>query len=487
MPTNPSVTGLATPAAVAAGKSTLLTVAVIPGINPTSTGLAGSCDLSSIGGSATQALYDDGSNGDASAGDNTFSFLATVSSGTNLGATNFACTIADAQSRSGNASISLTVQLAPGSVVISQVYGGGGNSGAIFKNDFIELYNRSAFAIDLTGWSVQYAAATGTSWQKTNLTTFIIQPGQYYLIQEAAGTGGTVNLPTPDATGTIAMSGTGAKVALVNNQTVLTGSGCPFAASVMDFVGYGTANCSETSPTPALSNTTAAIREGGGSVDTDNNLADFTVGVPTPHNSSGNPFGYGAASPNSPFPGTSSLLTVVVIPGYLPASTGLAVSCDLTAIGGLASQALYDNGTNGDKTSGDNTFSYSATVAGNTPTGAKSLACTISDDQARSASLTIGLSIGVILPIGTVNGTVLDTDNGATHVSPYVGQTVTVQGVIYEKTLQAISNSTNTYKGFYLQNKAALADGNPNTSDGLFVFMNTDSVHRRIIYTPSWG
>jgi predicted extracellular nuclease len=370
-------------------------------------------------------------------------------------------------------------------IVISQVYGGGGNSGATYKNDFIELFNRGSSAVSLSGWSVQYASSGGTSWSKTNLTAFSLAPGQYYLVQEAAGAGGTVNLPTPDATGSIAMSATGAKVALVNNQTLLTGSGCPFAATVVDFVGYDGANCSETSPTPALTNTTAALRKAGGATDTDNNAADFNIGTPTPHNSSTNPFGYGVATPSTPFPGASTLLTVIVIPGYLPPSTGLAVSCNLNAIGGSATQALYDDGTNGDVTAGDNTFSYSAMIDNNTNSGAKSLPCTISDSQARSASVTIGLSIGVLLPIGTVNGPVLDTDNGATHVSQYVGQTVTVRGVIYDKTLQAISNSTNTYKGFYLQNTAASADGNPNTSDGLFVFMNTSSTIGG--YTPQVG
>src|SRR5437588_6675285 len=86
-------------------------------------------------------------------------------------------------------------------VVISQVYGGGGNSGATLKNDFIELFNRGATAVNVTGWSVQYAPATGTTtWSTTNLVGVTIQPGQYYLVQEAAGTGGTTNLPTPDAT-----------------------------------------------------------------------------------------------------------------------------------------------------------------------------------------------------------------------------------------------------------------------------------------------
>ncbi len=50
------------------------------------------------------------------------------------------------------------------SIVISQVYGGGGNSGATYKNDFIELYNLGSAAVDVTGWSVQYGSSTGSSW-----------------------------------------------------------------------------------------------------------------------------------------------------------------------------------------------------------------------------------------------------------------------------------------------------------------------------------
>ena len=126
------------------------------------------------------------------------------------------------------------------SIVISQVYGGGGNSGATYTNDFIELYNLGSTDVDVTGWSVQYASATGSTWQKTSLIG-TIQSGHYYLVQEAAGSGGTVNLPTPDATGTIAMAAGAGKVALVNNSTGLTGT-CP--TGLVDFVGYGaTANC----------------------------------------------------------------------------------------------------------------------------------------------------------------------------------------------------------------------------------------------------
>ncbi len=167
-------------------------------------------------------------------------------------------------------------------IVISQVYGGGGNSGATIKNDFIELYNRGTTAVNVTGWTVQYGSSGGTTWTNKTVLSGTIEPGKYYLVQEAAGSGGTVDLPTPNAIGTIAMSATAGKVALVSNSTTLTG-GCP--TGLVDFVGFGTStNCSETTPTANLSNTTAALRKLNGAQDTDNNSADFTIGAPNPRN-----------------------------------------------------------------------------------------------------------------------------------------------------------------------------------------------------------
>ena len=168
-------------------------------------------------------------------------------------------------------------------VVISQVYGGGGNSGAVYKNDFIELFNRGTATVSLAGWSVQYASASGTSWSVTALSGSIA-PGQYYLVQEAAGTGGTTSLPTPvNATGSISMSATAGKVALVASTAALSGS-CP--AGVIDFVGFGGANCFEgAGPTATLSNTTAALRASSGCNDSDSNSADFATGAAAPRNS----------------------------------------------------------------------------------------------------------------------------------------------------------------------------------------------------------
>ncbi|WP_327673878.1 lamin tail domain-containing protein [Kitasatospora sp. NBC_00458] len=172
-------------------------------------------------------------------------------------------------------------------IVISQVYGGGGNSGAQYANDYIELYNRGTAPVSVTGWTVQYASAAGSSWARTTLTG-TIAPGKYHLVQEAAGAGAGAALPAPDTTGTLALSATTGKVALVTNGTALTcSSGCAAQPGVKDFVGYGSsASSAEGSPTGNLANTTAALRAGGGATDTDSNASDFAVTAPAPRNSS---------------------------------------------------------------------------------------------------------------------------------------------------------------------------------------------------------
>ena len=177
-------------------------------------------------------------------------------------------------------------------VNISQIYGGGGNSGATYKNDFVEIFNRGTTSVDITGWSVQQASATGTSWSVTQLCLSgpcLLAPGKYFLVQMASGGANGANLPTPDATGTSNLSVTAGKIALVNNSSSLGGSsGCPFSAAIVDFVGYGTtADCSENNTdAPAHSNTSADFRKSGGCIDTNDNAADFVTSTPNPRNSS---------------------------------------------------------------------------------------------------------------------------------------------------------------------------------------------------------
>ncbi|MBL8214955.1 MAG: lamin tail domain-containing protein, partial [Bryobacterales bacterium] len=152
-----------------------------------------------------------------------------------------------------------------------------------YRNDFIELFNRGANPVNLTGWTVQYASATGSNWDTTPLSG-ILQPGQYYLIQQGQGSGGTTNLPTPDATGGIAINATSGKVALVSNNTPPTSATPAIAAPIVDLVGYGTATHSLGDPAPGIGNTTALARNNTGCANTNNNAADFTGQSPAPRN-----------------------------------------------------------------------------------------------------------------------------------------------------------------------------------------------------------
>ena len=166
-------------------------------------------------------------------------------------------------------------------LVVNEVYGGGGNSGATFQRDFIEITNRSDTAVSVDGWSVQYhsSGATGT-WQVTQLTGSIA-PGAFYLVAEAQGTGGTQPLPDPQVTGTIAMSGTAGTVALVNGTTALTcADSASCQAASVDLVGYGTAALNETAPAAGASNTASVQRTA--EPDSDDNATDFTAAEPTP-------------------------------------------------------------------------------------------------------------------------------------------------------------------------------------------------------------
>jgi hypothetical protein len=174
-------------------------------------------------------------------------------------------------------------------VVVSQVYAGGGNSGASYTNDFVELFNGGSSAADLSGWSIQYASAASVSWSVTALGGSI-QPGHYYLVMLASSGAVGAVMPSPDATGTTNVANSGGKVALVQGTTPLTcgasAGSCSAVSSVIDLVGYGSAADYEGSgAAPALSSTTAAVRADGGCTDTNVGSTDFTAIAPSPRNS----------------------------------------------------------------------------------------------------------------------------------------------------------------------------------------------------------
>jgi DNA/RNA endonuclease G (NUC1) len=198
------------------------------------------------------------------------------------GTASFTAKLSDNVNAQVSSNVTIAVTPAPppplDHVVISQVYGGGGNSGATYQNDFVELFNPDTVPHELSGWTIQYGSATGSTWQVQPLGG-TIAPGEYYLIKLASnGAVGDV-VPEANISGTLNLSGTNGKVALVRNGDAL--EGCVIGDPVVDLVGYGTANCREgATNAPTLSNATAAFRKNSGFADTNVNGSDFVASTP---------------------------------------------------------------------------------------------------------------------------------------------------------------------------------------------------------------
>lgn len=367
---------------------------------------------------------------------------------------------------------------ASSTVVISQVYGGGSNSGATYTHDFVELFNRGTTTVSLSGWSIQYGSAANNFSLKTDLPATSLAPGQYFLIQQSGGTVGTA-LPTPDATGSIAMSGTSGKVALTNSTTQLTcgaaATPCTGAAAdtIVDLVGYGTSTASEGAATPALSATTAAIRKTGGCTETDDNNNDFSVTTPTPRNTGTTPAPCGGSG-NSPITPTCG--------GTLTTQVGSAATRDVTATDadGTTVSASVTNVTptpaagsiaitsSAPAAGPGGTLQATLTVDASVPAGSYSATITFANDDATPQTATCTITIQVNDPAVTcpagVTLTAIPAIQGSGAASPIENSTVTLQGIV-----TGDFQGSALLGGFYLQDPTG--DGAVSTSDGIFVFV----------------
>ncbi len=353
------------------------------------------------------------------------------------------------------AGLSVPAMAASPDLVISQLYGAGGNSGAVVRNDYIEIFNRGATAVTATGWSVQYASASGSSWQASALPTFTVEPGQYVLIQEVAGTDGAPMplLPTPVIVPSTVfnMSGTTGKVALVNSATPLSGN-APSGATIVDLVGFGGATFFEGAVAPGPSTPMAIFRANGGCTDTDNNSADFARGAPAPRTSDSARNLCGGPPADQPI--------VLTCPAGLAVEQGASAFAQLTgtdadsivngasitsaAVAGISLAGFTAAGANGGVASV--TLQADASVA----PGIYPVAIRFTNDTAQEQSCTVSVNVTGVLAIPQIQGA------GAT--SPFNNMVVVTEGVVTHK----VGN------GYFLQDQAG--DGNPATSDGLFVF-----------------
>ena len=350
-----------------------------------------------------------------------------------------------------------------GHLLISQIYGGGGNTGAVYSSDYVELYNPTAAAISLSGYSIQYASASGTSWQAAALPNVSVAPAGYFLIKMTDASGKSATVPSDfNASPTINMSATTGKVALSSTSTALSGT-CPLGGTVVDFVGFGTASCSEGALAPAPANATALSRSTP-PVDTDNNSMDFTVIAPAPHNSSAGVAALGIAGNSASFLSTQSV-TLTATVTYGPATTSTTVTADLSSVGGSASQPMFDDGTNGDATAGDKIYSYKMTITSSAAT--LSLPVKVVDNTTATASGTIALTVaqpGVAVRIYDIQGAKSST--GPSPVSVYSSvSTAPTAGVVVETSGIVTGIGTS---GFFIQDPTG--DGNPATPDGIYVY-----------------
>jgi DNA/RNA endonuclease G (NUC1) len=320
-------------------------------------------------------------------------------------------------------------------IVISQVYGGGGTTSGTpaYNADYVELKNISASPQSLNGLTLMYGSDTGNLGGSSgtlffNLPNTTLQPGQFYLIKmQPTAVGGEIPIAA-DANANLSMGVSSGKVAITSglapNTCGSTSNPCTLPnAQIIDLVSYGSASNAEgAAAVPTLDNTKGAVRKENGCKDSDNNLADFDViAPPIPRNTSspvvtcavgGNLQAALSANPTTVTPGSSTLINVTVIPATSPASTNISVTANLLSLAGLEIQELFDNGTNGDVTAGDNVYSFSITIPAGEDGGLRSISATASDAQDRSVNMTLNITINA--PPPDDNPLIFGNPSGAT-------------------------------------------------------------------------
>ena len=381
---------------------------------------------------------------------------------------------------------------------LSQFFGGNGGA---YTHDFIEIFNRSNLSISLDGLSLQYASATGTGQfggtanQLTELPNVTLLPGQYFLVQQASGTGGSP-LPTPDHIDPtpINLSATSGKVALVIGNTSLgcNGGSTPCSPAqlerIIDLVGYGEANFYEGSgAAPLLTSSTAAHRNGAGCIDTDNNAADFTAAAPTPRNT--------ATPINACIPTVSLNVNKSVFPAasvfggdVVTYTITLANTGELTETAAILTDTLPTDVTFAQWVSqpaGAVASSTAVTWTGSiNPLSNITLVFQANYSGPDSGTVTNTAYFSGTVSAGSDNAiftaglpTACQTDpthrihqvQGSGNSSPIVGQIVTVQAVVVSN----FQGGTGTLNGFHIQEMDIHHDNDPATSEGIFIFNST--------------
>ncbi len=356
-------------------------------------------------------------------------------------------------------------------VVISQLYGGQNN---VYNQDYVELFNASGAAVDVTGWSIQYSSATGTGNFSANGVTVLsgsIAPGQYYLVGLRTGTTGASLTGVSASNNATDLSGTNGKLVLVKSATGLACNGGSTACSteqralIEDLVGYGTANFFEGAAAPAATATRALFRANNGCTDSDNNQADFATGTPAPRNvdSPRNVCaGTGGGVVNQPIvPSCSGLSLQVGEAGNVQVSASDADSVvNAISLSAGARNEIALNLVQAASAEGGAATAQLQVAAG-LSAGSYPVTVQFANDDAQIATcqVTVTVQNTPVTRIYDIQGSGL----GVSAASPLLNQNVLTEGVV-TAVMPGLS-------GFYLQDVSG--DGNPLTSDGIFVFMGS--------------
>ncbi len=351
-------------------------------------------------------------------------------------------------------------------VRISQVYGGGGGTGSGYPCDYVELFNARPDPVSLAGWSVQYAAANSSSWWFTDLSSLTIKGYGYLQILFSCGSASPP--PGYDLKTGVAMNPTDGKVALAIKGSKITGAADP---SIVDFVGYGTANEYEGSQAaPALNASKAGRRGGEGCTDSDDNRADFVAGEVSPHNgqSPSHPCAEGAPVVWSTTPKSGAtnvardaLLTVDFSERVNLDADWFELRCNLGGVQGPATATV---------TGGPYKFTIDP-AANLLPDDAcrftvNAPAVHDADDSDPPDTMTADYVANFSTVAGQCGDAAyaIDALQGAGTSSPAAGQVRTIEGVV-----SADFQDESQLSGYFVQEDPAEADANPETSGGIFV------------------
>jgi hypothetical protein len=475
-PTNPTGVGswATTSVSNCGTASSLARVTVTPGTNPASTGIRVTADMSSVGGSSSQRLYDNGTNGDVTAGDNIFSFLQTVAAGTTAGGRAFTFNISDSETRSSSGtSANLTVTacptgaccLATGCETLQQpacVAAGG-----VYRGDNVPctplalVGGASAFEdISSVGTLVTLGDDTssvvsvgfsfpfyGNSYSDVNMVSngFLI-----FGTTSTSLTNGTIpstGVPNNAIYGLWDDLNPGAAGQCYTATLGTAGTDLRFIAQWTNVPQYNVTDSNtfqivifETGAVEVRYGQISTFAAGDITVGVENSTGTVGVSIPDSSITSDSSFRFGLTQTCVSDPtgvgslaaavqncgDRNALVRVTVTPGLFPASTGLMVVADASSIGGSATLALNDAGTDGDVTAGDNIFSANVLVSHTIAAGPASISFAISDAQGRTGS---GSFAGTISACTALGACCLPTGCESTSIGACVAGGGSFQGV----------------------------------------------------------